>query len=260
MFDKQIHKDDFRLRLLLTNKCDKKCNHCLNDFQVKGNDYLDFLLASQVINDYCLFMKKKGLIPQVELSGGEPGLHPNLDGMISFAHISGAFVKVNTNGLALHVIPQEIRDQVDCWHVGVTGCDDDILYDIEEVNGQAQYVVTYDRVIFGLPAIAHFYRKVPLKLFVDFYADGSDKYEIENYIKLYSTMYPNIKSRYTGVQENRGTICKGCNRKCITLKAIWVFPDGTMSLCPQHQRKKHIINIDFMPDTEMLYNQHKVGD
>lgn len=258
MFDRQIHRDDFRLRLLLTNKCNKECYHCLNDFQTKGNDYLSLSSAIRITYDYCLFMESKDLKPRVELSGGEPGLHPNLEHIISFAKACGAFVKVNTNGLALHSIPQEVRDQVDCWHVGVTGCDGDILYDIEEVNGQAQYVAVYSNLN-QLHTIVDFYKNVPLKVFVDFYSNLTEKADMNYLIRYIASKHPNIKSRYTGIQENRGIICSGCKRKCITLKALWVFPNNTMSLCPQHQRKIHAINNDFMPSMEMMYNQHKVG-
>lgn len=258
MFDKQKHKDDFKLRLLVTNDCNKSCQHCLNDFQVKGSKYLEFSAASQIINEYCLFMKKRGLEPRVELSGGEPGLHPYLEAIIMFAKASDAFVKVNTNGLALNTIPQKVRDIVDCWHIGVTGCDNEILYDIKEVGGQAQYVVKHDELS-KLKDTVHFYRSVPLKLFIDFYAKGKKKRDIEQAIKDAAYIHPNLKTRYTGIQENRGKVCKGCNRKCITLKALWVFPDGTMSLCPQHQRKTHMINTCFMPSMEMMYNQHNVG-
>lgn len=38
VFDKRIHQDEFKLRLLLTNACNKNCVFCLNDFQDKPSD------------------------------------------------------------------------------------------------------------------------------------------------------------------------------------------------------------------------------
>lgn len=255
MFDKQIHKDDFRLRLLLTNKCNKKCSHCLNDFQLKGNDFLSLGTAYIIISDYCSFMKKKGLEPRVEFSGGEPGLHPELHLMLRYAKKHDAFTKVNTNGLALK---KEHLPFVDCWHVGVTECDRKLLHDIISIGGQAQYVVMYNDLN-KLHTIVNFYKSVPLKVFVDFYSNLTEKADMNYLIRHIASTHPNIKTRYTGIQENRGSLCKGCKKRCITLKALWVFPNGTMSLCPQHQRKIHIINSDSMPNMEMLYNQHNPG-
>ncbi|MFW6272886.1 MAG: hypothetical protein ACOC2U_03805 [bacterium] len=33
--DKQIHANEFKLRILVTNDCNKSCKFCLNDFQPK---------------------------------------------------------------------------------------------------------------------------------------------------------------------------------------------------------------------------------
>jgi len=55
IFDKQIHKDDFRLRLLVTDGCNKNCHHCLNDFQTRPTDRIKFLdptVAKEIIKEY----------------------------------------------------------------------------------------------------------------------------------------------------------------------------------------------------------------
>lgn len=259
MFDKQIHKDDFKLRLLLTNKCNKACKHCLNDFQPKGRDMLDPVRAYELIRPYCMFMRRKGLIPKVEFSGGEPGLHPFLGDMLVYAKQYGAFTKVNTNGLALR---KSLPGLVDCWHVGVNSVDTELLRKIEKVKGQAQYVVTYDRVLYDLWNIVGHYKNVPLKLFMDFNAEEQEASVIETYIDYAIELHPDAKTRFVGIQENRGKLCQGCKKKCITLKALWVFPNGSISLCPQGEKriwKDHKSSAD-LPDMGMLYNQHKVGD
>ena len=37
LFDKQIHRNEFKLRLLMINACNRNCGFCLNDFQEKPN-------------------------------------------------------------------------------------------------------------------------------------------------------------------------------------------------------------------------------
>lgn len=232
IFDKQIHKDDFRLRILVTNSCNKDCFHCLNDFQSKGDArFLDLDVARRVIQSYCLFM---GDNAQVEISGGEPGIYPHLKEVVKYAKECNATVKLNTNGTALN---QGIDEYVDIWHIGVTWDGSLLIDDIKRVNGQVQIVVTSNVMnYYILNAIEYYgYHNVPIKLFVDFFANGEEKKKIEEVIKNVIEWYPefDIKTRFTGTQENRGGICEGCTRKCITLKALWLFPDGTVSPCPQ---------------------------
>lgn len=240
VFDKQIHRNDFRLRLLVTNGCNKNCYHCLNDFQDKPSQdeetFLDLEVANRIIGDYCLYMwfiqKQK---PQVEFSGGEPGLHLRLTEMLEHAYRWNAKVKVNTNGLAINKWSKKF---VDCWHVGWSYSDPD---KIKEINGQMQLVVTARNAPY-IDREARFYgsRNIPLKLFIDFFDSKNPK--IIKAIKDCVRKYPNydIRTRFTGVQENRGVLCSNCSKKCITLKALWVFPDSTISPCPQKKiREKY---------------------
>lgn len=233
LFDKQIHKDDFRLRLLVTDSCNKDCYHCLNDFQPKPTNrpkFLDPTVAKQIIKAYCLSTGSKA---QVEISGGEPGIYPYLREILSYAKEFDAFVKMNTNGMAF---AWDIEEFVDCWHIGVTKVDPSLIKKIVEVKGQVQFVVT-SKTLNRIRFIVEFYSdyRIPVKLFADFFAHGEEKKEIENTIAAVIGLYPklNLTTRFTGVQENRGPWCDGCNKKCITLKALWVFPDGKVSPCPQ---------------------------
>lgn len=251
IFDKQIHKDDFRLRILVTNGCNKQCKNCLNDFQSKPINKIDFLdpiIAKDIIKPYCLFMGSKS---QVEISGGEPGIYPHLKEVVSYAKGFNSFVKVNTNGTALN---RGIDEFVDCWHIGVTGIQSDLVENIIKVNGQIQLVVTYDKIE-EVEYIVRYYSfyNIPIKLFVDFFSEGKEKEEIEKKIVTIINTYPNfnIKTRYTGVQENRGILCSGCNKKCITLKALWVFPSGKVSPCPQG-----IIKPQSFSNIEDVFNGH----
>lgn len=232
-FDRQIHKDDFRLRLLVTDGCNKNCHHCLNDFQLKPNDrykFLDPIVAEKIIKEYCSVMGSKA---QVEISGGEPGIHPYIGEIVGYAKVFGAFIKMNTNGMAFS---WALENYVDYWHVGVTKCDRYLAKKIVEVKGQVQFVVIKE-TLGHIRSIVEFYGSysIPIKLFVDFFAYGEEKKEVEDTIAAVIRLYPklDITTRFTGVQENRGIVCDGCNEKCITLKALWVFPNGKVSPCPQ---------------------------
>ncbi len=71
-----------------------------------------------------------------------------------------------------------------------------------------------------------------------------------------------IKARYTGIQQNRGIGCTGCTNKCITLKALWLFPNGRTSTCPQleaHAFPKAKTRQDIRDHIDMAYKFHMTG-
>ncbi|GAH39768.1 unnamed protein product, partial [marine sediment metagenome] len=121
-------------------------------------------------------------------------------------------------------------------HVGVTGRDELLRKRISEFNGRVQYVVSAHNYK-TLQSFVDFYGCVgiPIKLFIDFYARGMEKEMLELSVSQVIDNNPglDIQTRYTGTQENRGRYCDGCIKKCITLKALWVAPDGQVSPCPQ---------------------------
>ena len=232
IFNKQIHRDDFRLRLLVTDACNKDCHHCLNDFQPKPGTRVKFLsptVAKRIIRDYCLLTGSKA---QVDISGGEPGIYPYLKDVVRYAKDCGAIVKISTNGMAFG---WDINRYVDHWHVGVTRYDKALAEATSMVNGRIQIVVT-DNILGPIYNTVALYglHSLPIKLFVDFFATGKEKKDIELVIASIIRYYTkfDISTRHTGVQENRGVLCDGCTRKCITLKALWVFPDNKVSQCP----------------------------
>lgn len=256
VFNKQIHKDDFRLRLLVTDTCNKDCYHCLNDFQPKPGSQVKFLdptVAKEIVRAYCLSTGSKA---QVDISGGEPGIHPYLKHLVGWAKEYGAFVKMNTNGMALN---WDIEEFVDCWHVGVTDFDQRLAEDIKRVGGRAQIVVT-EHILGRIRHIVGQYGLcgIPVKLFVDFFAEGKMKRKIEREISTIIENYPgfDITTRYTGIQENRGVLCHGCTRKCITLKALWVFPDGKVSPCPRGEVSRRAFDSN---SVKTARDMHSVG-
>jgi len=100
MIDKQIHRDELKLRLLMTNGCNLNCSFCLNDFQPKPCDkplYLQASVARHAIDAYCRSVD--GVYPpQVYFSGGEPTTHEDLIELTAYAKSKGCRVTINTNG------------------------------------------------------------------------------------------------------------------------------------------------------------------
>ena len=247
MINKQKHRNEFRLRILLTNKCDKECANCLNDFQDKGEDFIDPYFAKEHIDSYVSLCKKKSIHPIISLSGGEPGLHKEFAQIYYFAALSGARVQINTNGLIdTHVYDSygpDIR-----YHMG-HGLRNTI------VKGQTAVIV-----------VSESYSYEETKAFIKIFHDGgmkiktfADYYSSENFrINVYPAMllklseHFKLNGRHTGVQENRGRGCTGCTKDCVTLKALWLFPDNTSNFCPQKQGQSHVT-------AEKAYYYHLVG-
>lgn len=254
--NKMIHADEFRLRVLLTNICNKKCNFCLNDFQSKeGKKYASFMDVIDCIRAYGQYMKYLNEKSIITFSGGEPGLHPQLGTILTYAKYYCDVVKLVTNGTALNIsyIPY-----VDSWHVGVTDKNEYICDFKKHVDKiVVQIVVTDDITIDELYDLANFYYNcgIKVKFFVDFFS--KDKNTLLNKIEYMINVMPGTETRFTGKQINRGDACLGCNKDCVTLKALWYFPDGTSSTCPQGQ--KELFDDDSWDYTmEKAYELHKI--
>jgi hypothetical protein len=107
-----------------------------------------------------------------------------------------------------------------------------------------------------------------IKIFIDFFDVSSLQSEYTKIEKLSKIdKWNKLQFRYTGKQENRGPGCSGCIKNCVTLKAVWVFPDNTITPCPQ----KHKGTIYQYMDPSLYYNDipkaiqncyqfHKVGE
>ena len=257
MYDKLIHKNEFRLRILLTNECNKECVFCLNDFQPKEpiayantSDIMDCLRA------YGSFMKDKSI---VTFSGGEPGIHTDLRYMLKSAKLHCEIVKVVTNGTALR---PDLVEFVNEWHIGVTHKNREIRCFLQNSkNIMVQIVVTDNMTVASLADLVLFYRKdeIPIKLFVDF--NSINKPQLESKIENVINMFGNgVCTRFTGRQTNRGKACSGCKKECVTLKALWVFPDGSATTCPQGVAEYFDRNSGWDEIVKKAYNTHRERD
>ncbi len=256
--DKHIHQDEFRLRVLLTNKCNKNCSFCLNDFQPKEPEQTaNPFDLNDCIRAYGQFMKSIKETSIITFSGGEPGIYPFLDMVLAHAHHHCDVVKVSTNGEAFQPwnLPFVTR-----WNVHVTEQlpVNHLIYQYPD-RVTTQIVVTYDMhpdYLHELVKHYHHYGFV-VKLFTDFRVGFPDS-EILNgkIMRVAENFEDRICTRFTGVQVNRGKACEGCEKDCVTLKALWYFPDGTSSTCPQGFRPKY--DHDSWDETmDVAYAAHK---
>ena len=235
MIDKQKHRDEFRLRILLTNKSDKNCSNCLNDFQAKGDHFIYPAFVGPHISNYVALCKKKDIEPIISLSGGEPGLHKNFPMIYHMAALSGARVQINTNGLIdTHVYDSygpDIR-----YHMG-HGLRNTV------VPGQTAVIVVSESYSYeDTKEFIGIFSKggMKIKTFVDYYS--SERFKTEVYPEMLAKLSEcfELSGRHTGIQENRGIGCNGCVKDCITLKALWLFPNNTSNYCPQTSKKLNV--------------------
>jgi molybdenum cofactor biosynthesis enzyme MoaA len=260
MEDKLIHKDEFRLRVLLTNQCNKNCSFCLNDFQEKGEQFAAMPDVIDCMRAYGQFMRSIKEPSIVTFSGGEPGLYPFLNMVVTYAIRYCDTVKVVTNGSALYqvVVP---KDSIK-WHVGVTDKNQNVIEYFRNIsqNLSVQIVVTDNMTLETLFDLIDFYHRegIVVKLFVDFFSENKEL--LKNHIVLAINKFENgICTRFTGNQINRGVACSGCERECVTLKALWYFPNGLSSTCPQGMVEYY--DDDSWDETvEKAYYAHKYAE
>lgn len=249
IYEHNLHGNEFRLRLLSTDQCNRACSFCLNDFQPKpgdaGGKFLDVGVAKTYIYAYQQACGVLGLShpPLINISGGEPGLHPELHRIVESACKARSVCVLNTNGTAiLHPYADIIESGITCLRMHVfPGENYPFAVDTEDVDVQAVYDGKAVGDAEGDELIAYYgSRGIPIKFFVDFHGDAQLSRQYESFIHRMRLKYPDyvIKARFTGVQQNRGPGCFGCDRKCITLKALWVYPDGSCSVCPQGLRPR----------------------
>jgi len=239
ILDKQIHANELKLRILMTDGCTKfpRCSFCLNDFQPKPEiekmKFLNSATAKTAIKQYSDSFRGKYPL-QVYFSGGEPTMHLKLIDLMSFAKSLDCRVTLNTNGDFSESLEADLILFSDEIHFGTYEINKNHAEKVKRMEGTIQTV--YKDIDESFIKFYSSYN-IPIKVFQDFY-DNSNDYV--NFAKELIEKFPKSKLsfRYTGVQENRGPGCDDCNKKCCTLKAAWIFPDGGSSPCPQlHNRK-----------------------
>ena len=230
--NKQIHAQELKLRILMTNSCNQNCPNCLNDFQKKPKkgqeQFLKIETAKIAIKEYANYFKGKYPL-QIYFSGGEPTLHPDLINLMKYAKSFGSRVTLNTNGNFPNSLELNLMSFSDIIHFGTYEINEEHAKKVKRMKGFIQGIYPqFDE------SFIKFYSSynLPIKIFKDFY-DNSNNYI--KFVEEITKKFPNVdlSFRHTGIQENRGLGCGECEKKCITLKATWIFPNGNTSPCPQ---------------------------
>jgi organic radical activating enzyme len=237
MLDKMIHKDELKLRLLMTNACNQSCPFCLNDFQ-KTKEPKEFLHVGKALDaiDSYIYVMREYFPLQVYFSGGEPTLNHYTIPLMNHAHNQHCRVTLNTNGTFPDYMMKPIYSNADCIHIGTYSISRQIANRALAFGLKHQLQAVYStKYQYINKEFLDFYLEknhLSLKIFQEFNDDGVEYLKFIEWVK---EKYPthHVKFRHTGVQENRGKGCQNCETKCITLRAAWIFPDGGISPCPQ---------------------------
>lgn len=79
--------------LLITNKCDMQCPHCMQDSNPDGNE-----IDMKTINDVCDFINRNGILFLI-IGGGEPTMHSRFDEIIdTIVNKTSVRIMVASNG------------------------------------------------------------------------------------------------------------------------------------------------------------------
>lgn len=266
--EKMCHADEFRLRLLVTDSCNMKCDYCLNDFQStkNTNKFLDIDTALLIARKYIKFVNFMGIhTPIITISGGEPGLYPDLFKLVQSIKMSHEDCKVVicTNGKVFaHPAWRALDEYIDFLHVHIFPGTFIDFSKLTLATPVVQMVYTDNIPDKEYEEMIDYYHHlgIKFKMFVDFYGEDELDEDYHDFIQKMNTKYDNVLSRFTGLQENRGIGCDGCKLSCVTLKGMWVFPDGKISTCPQANVNKlqHINDLNLSEYIIDAYNFHKL--
>lgn len=80
----------------ITNQCNFDCKHCINNSSYDDNHYLEY----DTINKIIRYMVERGIVC-LDLSGGEPLLHKDINKIIETAYSNDLTISIATNGYLL---------------------------------------------------------------------------------------------------------------------------------------------------------------
>lgn len=91
----------------ITNRCNFHCKHCINDSTNNSSDFLPVDIVKSVMD----YMFERGLVC-LDISGGEPLLHPNLAEILHYGYSKNLTMSIASNGYKL--TENFIRLLIDC--------------------------------------------------------------------------------------------------------------------------------------------------
>lgn len=116
----------------LTHRCNLECKYCYGDYKRSSGLFLDFPVIVDIFNE----MKDNGVIT-IELTGGEPLLHPNFKEILLLALKSFSRVNILSNGvLFTDDIFRIIENNLDKIYlqISIDGCSEETNYKVRGVK------------------------------------------------------------------------------------------------------------------------------
>ena len=83
------------LSFMITDKCNLKCSFCSRNAQMGNDQFMSPYFIEEVIEQAQKFTNLK----TINLSGGEPFLHPQLEEILKIASEKKLAIRINTNGM-----------------------------------------------------------------------------------------------------------------------------------------------------------------
>lgn len=240
--------------------------------------FLDYDIALNTIAEYTNVCKDKQLPIQIYLSGGEPLLHPRICDILNYVYenIPEAKLVLCTNGLLLPMMITDWLNNIQHGTVQLPHLLNKIEFHISVHSNL--YIQPIRNVLFALyryvftnldlnihATISFVFKQNSIDLYGmnmidystmrDVFVELPDRIKLkykawmnmhlldnETYVSKFEKlkqMYPELVYRKASPLENRGQMCDDCNDHCVTLKALWVFPNGTACPCPNLKYTVH---------------------
>ena len=245
----------FNLRVVLSGKCNYKCNFCSLDFNnandAKNTDMKPDFLLDCIASFGHLGGKKVGY------TGGEPLMYPGLKPALEFSKSFGMTNAVTTNGSLLGIQEPHVLNIIDEFHVSMPAFSQDEYIAVTSSQG-----VSLDDILTNILKIRRQEKKIKINAvylehniddirnMVAFFSNHGIVVKIMNDMlgnNDYYQRYLNYTSQWEGheyvviekdLNPNLG-ICKNCIIKnslkgsCPSCRSIWAYPDGRVTLCPR---------------------------
>lgn len=119
----------------VTDHCNFQCKHC---YKEQPDNYVDLELEN--IKRFLEDIEKRGYMPSIVISGGEPLLYKNIIPLLDYV-CDGRKVRINTNGILLDKNYEKLKKYKNLKiQVSLDGYDDDTFYRVRNNHSFAKII------------------------------------------------------------------------------------------------------------------------
>lgn len=147
------------LSFMITDKCNLNCSFCSRNSGLQSHQYME----PEFIKKHLLEALSWSSLSVVNLTGGEPFLHPNISQILEIINSLGLNTRINTNGLFLDSKIHQIIDKynVNLFTISLDSSIANIHDDIRGLSG------AFDKTISNIKILVSQKRKVFIKATVN---------------------------------------------------------------------------------------------